>query len=505
MRVVLRAVLLVTALVPGFARGQSPTVLAGPYQARPMPSPTRSAPGAWGPGPDRPWSWPTLEQVRPDIGQESQEQLLDWLVASEDAQRAEAQIRLMPSADALLPRLELLAASTWDEEERARLLEFLQVLTRRRIRLEQLGSYPNLSALAARSLERGRELVAPWVEERTADELVEERSGGGFCGVGSSPSSDLFIEGKRLQRLRDQLREHGGLALPAVEQLLASPFAPARLQGLVLASALGLHPSPETLARLQRDQAEVELSAYTAPSMFSSRSEKYRSKVPIAQSATLLARGLAEPRPRISGQGSVALDIENRINELLSTEQLLGKDDAALRLRGMSQDLTNALRGTGAWKARDEQAYWNRARPLWRAWWRAVGPRVDTYDRNLWFNLSNSYEGYQLVSRARRNKLYILHIAEPAGAEVEVTSLKARHESTVRRATLPLTLRAAPAEHSMKVRVWVAGGWKDVVWVVASLGGRVWRDMEWVEEGAGKTVTLWIHPELRRHHLETLR
>lgn len=500
MRVALRAAVLVVAMAPGGARSDPPTVppttapagpRVGPYQLRPAPAPSGPVGSAAERGPGLPWSWPALEQVRPDSGQESQEELLGWLVASEDAQRAEALIRLLSSADGLLPRLEALAASTGDEAARARLLEPLRVLSLRRLRLEQLEAYPHLSALVARDVVRGRELVAPWMAVASADALVEELPSS-LCGVGPQPVSKLLIEGGRLQRLRDELRALGGLALPAIEQLLSSPSAPARLQGLALADVLDLRPSRTTLARLQQDPAELELAARYAPTFFSPKTENLRSKVSIARRAKILTQEPLFPELRqVTGEQPVALGIEGRLDEWLSAVRRLGEDEVARQRLALSTDLTNVLRGAGAWQARDEQEYWNRARPLWRAWWRAVGPGVEAYDRMHWFNLSNSYKGFQFVSEPRGDNQSVLRIAEPSGMEAEVLYLKGRETSMVRRGTLPLSLGGVPPELSKKVRLRVGDEWMEFVWLSART--------------EGETTTVWLNPELRRRHLEATK
>jgi hypothetical protein len=400
-------------------------------------------------------------------------------VASEDAQRAEALIRLLPLADVLLPRLETLAASTGDEAERARLLEALQVLTLRRIRLEQLEAYPNLSVLVVGRVARGRELVAPWMEVTAVEGLVLEFPGGiVLCGLGPQPAPKLLFEGERLQRLRDELRALGGLALPAVEQLLFSPSAPARLLGLALMDVLGLHPGTLTRARLQRDRGEVELDTRNA--------ELLRVKVSIAGRAELLAGGNTQREEHVTGQPPerVAPGIEKWLGEWLSGVRLLGDDDVARERELLLSDLTNVLRGV-AWQARDEQEYWNHARPLWRAWWRGVGPRVEVYDRDRWFNLGGSYRGYQFVSEPHDDKQSVLRILEPVRAHARLIYQKGRNRTSVmRRGVLPLTLPGGVAAHTIQVRLWVEDEWLDFVHLVGK---------------PGATTTLWLHPELRRH------
>lgn len=488
MRMAIRAALLLVAIAPGGA-GSQPWPTREPYQLR-------SAPSPWGPvrsgvdrGPALPWSWLSVEEVRPDGGQESREQLLAWLVAPEDAQRAEALIRLLPSADELLPGLETLA-SKGNAAERARVLESIQMLTRRRLRLEQLAAYPHLSALVVPSVERGRELVAPWVEVAETEELVEEFRDE-LCGTGKGPGGYLLIQGARLQRLRDELWTLGGLALPAIEQLLSSPSAPARLHGIVLTRMLDLHPDFATLARLQRDRAVVELATRRIEGFRAPPVAHGRWKVPISQHAERLARALTpQVARRASRTPPVAVDIENRIIEWSSGVQHIGEGEAARQRRALFSDIARALRGAGGRQARDEQAYWNRVRPLWRTWWRVLGPGVDV-DDPIRSNLGNSYVGIQSVSEPRDDEQYVLRLAAPAGEKVEILSLNSRNETlAVRRGVLPLELRAVPAAHSMKVRLWDSDEWRELAWRMVR---------------PGESETLWLNPELLRHHREATK
>ena len=108
-----------------------------------------------------------------------------WPVTTHRAPRP--LIRLLPSADELLPGLETLAARGM-KSERARLLESIQVLTRRGLRLQRGEACPKLSALVARPVERGRGLVGPWVEATAADELIKEFQSS-LCGTEQLPGA----------------------------------------------------------------------------------------------------------------------------------------------------------------------------------------------------------------------------------------------------------------------------------------------------------------------------
>ncbi|MFP2926073.1 hypothetical protein ACLESO_12805 [Pyxidicoccus sp. 3LG] len=463
----------------------------GVYATRPLPSEEELAGGAGGSDSAPPWAWPTPELLEPDTGVQGEEELLGWLVSGDDAQRAEAQIRLLPLGEALLPRLEVLALGTRDDEARSGLLQFLQVLTTRRVHPDRLGQYPELSALAAKSVARGQELVARWEVARPARQLVEQRTRTP-CGVGPPPESELRIEGRKLQELRDKLRALGGLALPGVERMMASPSATTRLQGITLASVLELRPSEATLARLRQDPSEVKLVARSTL-MFRrpSPSDRLRpSKVTLSEHALMLTRRLDRASRERQEDEPAALRAGSELSEWLGSVRSPVADGRAHAFNGSSWDLTHGLRTRGALEATDVQMYWNRVRPLWRLWWKTVGSRSDAYDRQRWLALTYSADGFQLRTEPRSDGKTVLRVAATSGVEAElvVFSRTGKNPVVVEQGTLPLT-------HTTKEPV-------------PSAGLRLRVDGEWIDSGIfvtppkGEQMTIWVQPELFRRYLK---
>lgn len=343
----------------------------GPYAGRPLPLGFDGAP------------------LPPDTGSESEADLIGWLVSSDRAQRAEAQVRLLPRGRSLLPRLETLASGTRDDEERAGLAEFLRIVTVAKLHPSELRGYRELGALAGKPVALGLDLVARFQAGSPAPGLVDELPGGMFDDLPSEPERRLLIEGQDLLRLRDRLAELGGLALPALERLLSSPSALARLQGIALVGALRLRPDSATLEALQWDAREVELDARYAPSdFFRSREGPTRCAVTVYKRAGFLYQHLVRPlRGQRKDTDRAALRAEDALFEWFQAVQRPGRSDFPYQDPPELGDLLNSLRKTGAWEASDEQQYWNQARLVWRVWWREVGPRPEDYDRGTWWEL----------------------------------------------------------------------------------------------------------------------
>ncbi|RKH05220.1 hypothetical protein D7X74_34715 [Corallococcus sp. CA047B] len=463
----------------------------GVYAARPPPIVQKLDGRAGGSASGPPWSWMDREQLRPDTGAQSEEELLDWLIVGDPAQRAEAQVRLLPLGASLLPRLEALATRARDDEARSGLLEFIQILTRRRIHPDLLGDHPELSALSAKAVARGQGLVAFWETEPAAHELVEELPVM-LCGVGPHPDSKLLIQGRKLQELRDKLGTLGGLALPGLERLLASPSATVRLQGIVLAAALGLRPSPAALERLRRDPGEVELEARYADSMFTSGANlgSHRSKVSVSKRAFLVAQRLNGSWREVHENDAAVLRIEDGIIEWFGAVRAAAANDEMRTFDMQSGDLTNSLRFAGGWGATDAQQYWNRVRPAWRLFWMTVGPRPDDYRRDEWFALLNSRDGFQVRQEPRSGDETVFRIAAPTGVEAELVTFPrgANDPVVVQRGVLPFTLSSKELVHNLGIRLRSGGDWVDSGPIFAPPhGGR---------------MTVWLQPELFLRYLK---
>lgn len=445
-----------------------------------------------------PHPWPSLDEARPDNGQQSPEELLLWLLSSDPAQRAEAQARLLPYAHEWLPpgwlsRLELLAASTRDEQERGHVLEFLQVLTWHGMRVERLGPYPKLAALIEEDVERGRQLVAEWRKVRTGGELQVDL-GGGWCAEGRPPPR-LIIQTWRLERLRSELAPLGGLALPALEHLLVSGSPPERLSGIALAHELRLHPSPDVMARLLEDPASVEVDAEEPTRVIYVIKAKgppppppqwIKAQVTLSQCAPLLERKGTD-----SGTGDVPVSAVRSAENRMSDRMWLAPFGTSWWLwTGPDSDWVLDLRRLGADRARDEQEYWNRARPLWRAWWRTRSE--DWLDSRNSAHLRNSYQGYQWNQEPRADKKALVRVLGPAGTQVQVIYKKNSQDKApvIRRGTLPLSLNGPPSKYLAEVRMK--------------------RGDEWVDAGLrlsehSQPTTIWLNPELFRQHLANTR
>lgn len=467
----------------------------GVYAARPSPPAQRLAGCAGGSDSLPPWSWLNPEQLRPDTGLQREEELLGWLIAGDSAQRAEAQVRLLSLGESLLPTLETLATRHRDEEARAGLLEFLRVLTARRVHPDRLGRYPELSALAAESVARGQGLVTSWETQHAPQGLVEEFPVG-MCGAGPQPESKLLIEGLELQGLRDRLGALGGLALPGLERLLASPTAAFRLQAIALVATLKLHPTPEVLERLRQDTREVELDGRYAETLFNpgARLRLYRSKVSLADRASRLARGLVATWREIREDEAAALRIEDGVIEWFGAVRRPAMDDTMYPYDLEAADLGRGLLGSGGRGATDAQQFWNNVRPFWRLWWKTVGPRPDHYNRGEWFSLPSSATGLQSCSEQLSDEKTILRIAGVPGVEAELLSFArgAAQPVVVQRGVLPLTLSVDEG-------------------FLPSTGIRLRSGGEWVDSGPffhlarGNQTTVWLQPELFRRHLEERR
>ncbi|RKH54235.1 hypothetical protein D7Y23_01015 [Corallococcus sp. AB050B] len=456
----------------------------GVYAARPPPLAERLA------GP--PWSWMEPEQLAPDTGSQSDEELLAWLISADRAQRAEAQVRLLPRGESLLPGLESLAAGARDDEARSALLEFIQLLTRRRVHPELLGGHPELSALSAKAVARGQGLVAFWEVEPAPRELIEEQPVV-LCGNDGRPVSRLRIEGRRLQELRDKLATLGGLALPGVERLLASPSATVRLQGVVLTAALGLRPIQATLERLRNDPGEVELDARYEASDLAVKAGRasWRSRVSISQRASLVARRLDAVGRQVREDDKPLYRIEDGIVEWLGgIRNTRAADDNPSLFDMLSGDLINGLRQGGGMDATDAQQYWNRVRPAWRLFWMTVGARVDDYRREDWFALLDSRNGYQLRQEPGSGDEAVLRIEAPVGVEAEVVAFPTvpNDAVVVQRGVLPLTLSFKEPVYTLGIRLRSGGDWVD--------SGPFFAPRK------GARMTVWLQPEFFQRYLK---
>jgi hypothetical protein len=432
------------------------------------------------------------EQLRPDTGSQSDEELLPWLISADRAQRAEAQVRLLPRGASLLPGLEALANRARDDEARSALLEFIQILTRRRVHPDLLGGHPELSALSAKAVARGQGLVAFWEVEPAPRELIEEQPVA-LCGNDGRPVSRLVIEGRRLQELRDKLATLGGLALPGVERLLASPSATVRLQGVVLVAALGLRPSQATLERLRNDPGEVELDARYAASDLAVKAGRasWRSRVSISQRSSLVARRLDAVGRQVREDDKPLYRIEDGIVEWLGGVRKAGAADDNPSLSDMlSGDLINGLRQGGGLGATDAQQYWNRVRPVWRSFWMTVGPRLDDFRREDWLALLHSRDGFQIRQEPGSGSETVVRVETPAGVEAELITFPhgPNEPVVVQRGALPLTFSSKQP--------------------IATLGIRLRSGGDWVDSGPhfaprkGSRMTIWLQPELFLRHLK---
>ncbi|RKH51738.1 hypothetical protein [Corallococcus aberystwythensis] len=461
---------------------------AGVYAARPAPLAGRTGGSASGPT----WSWLEREQLRPDTGSQSEEELLDWLIAGDPAQRAEAQVRLLSRGAALLPGLEALATRARDGEARAALLEFIQVLTKRRIHPDLLGGHPELSALSAKAVARGMGLVAFWETEPAPRELIEELPVR-LCGNEPLTDSRLRIEGRRLQELRDKLGTLGGLALPGVERLLASPSATVRLQGIVLAAALGLRPGQAALERLRNDPGEVEMEGRHADSdvIETAPLASWRSKVSLSKRASLVARKFGASWREVRGHDTAVNRAEAGIIEWFGAVRTAAAADDSLRpTERVSEDLITGLRLDGGWDVTDAQQYWNHVRPVWRLFWRTFGPDLDDSTRGEWFALLNSRNGFQIRRETGSGDETVVRVETPAGEEAELVTFPhgVNAPVVVQRGVLPLTLSSKQPVYTLGIRLRLGGDWVDSGPFFAP-----------PQEGR---MTVWLQPELFLRYLK---
>ncbi|MGE6757465.1 hypothetical protein ACQKGO_05580 [Corallococcus interemptor] len=456
----------------------------GVYAARPPPLAERLA------GP--PWSWMEPEQLAPDTGSQSDAELLSWLISADRAQRAEAQVRLLPRGASLLPGLEALATGARDDEARSALLEFIQVLTKRRIHPDLLGGHPELSALSAKAVARGQGLVAFWEVEPAPRELIQELPVL-LCGNEPRPPSRLRIQGRRLQALRDKLGTLGGLALPGVERLLASPSATVRLQGIVLAAALGLRPSQATLERLRNDAGEVDLETRYGSSGFAMDASlaSRESKVSLAARASLVARRLDASRREVRENDPAVYRIEDGIAEWLGgVRTAAAADDNPGLFDELSGDLINGLRQGGGWGAADAQQYWNQVRPVWRLFWMTVGPRLDDFKREDWLALLHSRDGFQIRQEPGSGDETVVRIETPARVEAELIVFPHGPNApvVVQRGALPLTFTSKQPIPTFGIRLRAGGDWVD--------SGPHFAPRK------GARMTVWLQPEFFLRYLK---
>ncbi|MCP3136396.1 hypothetical protein [Pyxidicoccus xibeiensis] len=491
----LRALLCFTLLSTAARAGApSPRSSVGVYAARPAPSLEKSFGDAGGSESSPPWPWLDPEPLKPDTGTQGEEELLGWLVSGDSAQRAEAQLRLLTQGESLLPRLEVLAVGAPDDEAKAAVLEFLEVLTARRVHPSLLGPYPRLSALAEKSVARGQELVAAWEMAQPARQLVAEFQPG-LCATGPPPEPRLLIEGRELRELRDALGALGGLALPGIEKLMASGSTTSRLQGIVLAMELGLRPGAAALEGLRQDAREVELdvsalSLSFMPARHMARSKQGSKKVSVSKRASILERGLSMHWRERRDHEPFALRAEDDAHEWFSVARWAWAEGGAPAFNQGGRDLISSFRTTGAWEATDAQLYWNHARPLWRLWWTAMRTHPGPYERLRWSALASSAQGYQYRFDTHPSKESWLRIeaASPVKAELLAVPLFGKKPFVLWRGALPLKLRLKQPVSAVNIRVSLEGKWVD-----SGLS---------VSPQEGELQTLWLHPELLRRHLQ---
>ncbi|MCY1045320.1 hypothetical protein OV208_28650 [Corallococcus sp. bb12-1] len=456
---------------------------------------TRSAPPVKklsGTGAEPPWNWLEPSQWEADTGSQQAEELLGWLLSGERAQRAEAGIRLLSRGAALLPKLEALALRTREPEAREALLGFLRALTAQDVAPQQLDRYPALSALAAKDLARGRELASKWEKAPARNELIEEVPYS-WCGTPPLPPTRLLIEGSRLQELRNALETLSGLGRPGLEQLMASPSALVRLQGLVLAEALKLRPDPATLTRLRSDAAEVEMDARHAVSEDSDEGAKlHRSKVVLSERAALLSAATDERRRESEAGDPIVFRIEEDLTWWLVVGSRSTSDGPVKDAAWSSNDLINGLRQHGGFQAADEQEYWNRVRPLWRVWWSEIASSKEGYSRSDWLTLESSRQGIQIRSERDGEQGTVIHFEGPAGMQAEVLSDGSigKPPTVVQRGVLPLTVTSKEPLSSVGIRL------------------RAGKKEDWLDSGvhlaaARSRMTVWLQPELLQRDLKT--
>ncbi|WP_223644086.1 hypothetical protein [Corallococcus sp. EGB] len=456
----------------------------GVYAARPPPVAERLS------GPT--WSWLDPEQLRPDTGAQRDEELLGWLISGDRAQRAEAQVRLLPQGASLLPRLEALATRARDDEARSALLEFIQVLTKRRFHPDMLGDHPELSALSAKAVARGLGLVAFWQTEPAPRELLQELPVS-LCGNEPHHDPRLRIEGRRLRELRDKLGTLGGLALPGVERLLDSPSATVRLQGIVLAGALGLRPSQAALERMRNDPGTVELETRYADSDFFENTSmaSRQSKVSLSHRASLVAGRFNATWREARENDPELYRIEDGIREwLVSARTVAAADDNPGISEELSGDLINSLRQGGGWDAADAQQYWNRVRPVWRLFWMTGGLTPDDGWREDWYALLHSRDGFQTRREPGSGSGTVVRVETPVGVEAELVSFPngANDEVVVQRGVLPLTLSSKQPVYHLGIRLRLGGEWVDTgPFFFPPQGGR---------------MTVWLQPEMFLRYLK---
>lgn len=478
-RVVLCMMALATAACAAGAPSRGAT---GVYAARPPPVAQKLA------GPT--WSWLEPEQLRPDTGSQSDEELLGWLISGDRAQRAEAQARLLPQGASLLPGLEALATRARDDEARSALLEFIQVLTKRGFHPDLLGEYPELRALSAKAVARGMGLVAFWETEPAPRELLQELPVY-LCGNEPHHDSRLRIEGRRLRELRDKLGTLGGLALPGVERLLDSHSASVRLQGIVLAAALGLRPSQVALERMRNDPGTVELETRYADFSVNTSMTSLQSKVSLSHRASLVARRFNATWREVRGNDPELYRIEDGVREwLVSARTMAAADDNPGISDELSSDLISSLRQGGGWDATDAQQYWNRVRPVWRLFWMTGGLTPDDGWREDWYALLHSRDGFQIRRVRGSGTETVVRVEAPAGVEAELVTYPngANDAVVVQRGVLPLTLSSKQPVYHLGIRLRSGGDWVE--------SGPIFAPPE------GGRMTLWLQPELFLRYLK---
>jgi hypothetical protein len=473
--------------------------------------------GASAPRPaERPWPWPSLFELQPEQGVQSRAEQVQWLVDPDRSRRAEAQIRLLPQAQLLLPQLEILLTEKQDAATRERVAEALEVLTWRRLSTIP-PLFPQLRALVKEKESEGRRAVAKLQDASTPNEVVQVISPGPLCGndVGIHFPPPLAIDGDALSAARDLLAPLGGLARPALEQLLRARSPTARLYGLVLSSNLGL-PAPEALvASLQTDNVRLQVRTTLSKSEFTMQPiPRVGRQVTVAladyakalspnthplwlspsvsdatssQRENLLLEwvfasgGFAHLKPPRAEEDAFATPLEAQLalqGDNSARARLFGEVDPRSARSSVVLDLANALRSTGAGQALDAQTYWNHARPLFRRWIQEVWRISGTYARGRWLNLQTSRAGFQHVFSATLDRRAVLRFQEPKGAHVQLID---REGTLVGDGTIPFTWTPASVNGYVRVRV--------------QEEGQDWAELP-PQFGAAFQSTVWLHPAL---------
>lgn len=294
-------------------------------------------------------------------------------------------------------------------------------------------------------MEQGHQLTSAWEMANPTGGIVLKQTSD-ECETGPLPPSALLIEGPRLLETRARLQRLGGLARPAIEQLLSSPFAPARLRGMALAHSMDIRPSDVLLARLLKDKAQVALRGkQDASRIYHPPNWEYS---PLNLSIARIAADLGwdHPPDRSPSSEEIVFQIEQRLQEWFEASHVPADEASRFIDTPRINDLIHGLRQSGGYTAQTEQEYWNRARSLWWSWWRndvlRAGDREDGHD---WRNFVSRYEGKQFAwSERKPGQPLTLTIFGPAGMEIETAYLPTGRP--------PLPVRGAPRRAALHTR-----------------------------------------------------